>query len=302
MIKRKIYLFYLKQIKGRFDLNRKRVIPSSIKLDVLIPAAEKDLEVLTYAIDGVRENIKHPLNEIIIIAPDSEKIKALCAAKQCRFVNEDSVLPITKKEVGCFMNGIDRSGWLFQQLLKLSGDTVCSRDYYLALDADTILLRPQVFIHRQKIIFNCRKPYLKPYFRMYERLLGQKPTSPVSFVNHHMLFEKDKARKLKEAIEKETGLKWYDAVIKQSGGEDVKFSEYETYGNFTIANYPKQVAVHYAFNADLPRGELQKIDKLKKTLPRNFKSVSFHYSERRQQLNRFPVRRDGLTHALFPRK
>ena len=97
--KRRIYFFWLKQLKGRFDLNLKRVIPSIIKLDVLIPVVEKDLEVLPYAIDSARENIKHPIGEIIIVAPDSEKIKALCKIKGCQFVNEDSVLPITKKEI-----------------------------------------------------------------------------------------------------------------------------------------------------------------------------------------------------------
>lgn len=276
MTKRKIYLFWLKQIKGRFDLNQKRVIPSSVKLDVLIPAVEKDLEVLSYAIDGARENIKHPLGEIIIVAPNSEKIKALCKIKGCRFVNEDFVLPITKKDVEYFVDGVDWSGWLFQQFLKLSGDTICSQDYYLALDADTILLKPQVFLQERKTLFNCRKKCCKPYFRMYERLLGQKPFPLISFVSHHMLFEKDKVRRLKEAIETRNGLKWYAAVIKKSDGGEVKFSEYETYGNFVLSNYPNQVVMNYCFNKSLSREKLQKIDKSKKTLSRKFKSVSFH--------------------------
>ena len=51
-------LFWFKRIKGRSDVNLKTVVPSSVKLDVLIPVAEKDLDVLPYAIDGARKNIR----------------------------------------------------------------------------------------------------------------------------------------------------------------------------------------------------------------------------------------------------
>lgn len=276
-IERGIYLFWLKRIKSRFDVNLGRVIPSSnVKLDVFIPAVEKDLEVLPYTIDSARENVRHPINEIIIVSPESEKIKGLCIAKECRFVNENSVLPITKNEVKYYENKVDRSGWLFQQLLKLSGDTVCSQNYYLVIDADTILLRPQIFRHNQKTLFNCSKEYHKPYSMMYEDLLGRKPVCPVSFVSHYMLFEKEKVGKLKEVIEARNKLKWYAAVINKANSGEGKFSEYETYGNFVLAYCPNQAVTNYYFNKSLPREELRKIDKLKNDLPRKFKSVSFH--------------------------
>ncbi|MFA5393868.1 MAG: glycosyltransferase [Candidatus Ratteibacteria bacterium] len=276
MTNRKIRLFWLKWIKSRFDVNLQRVVSSNIKLDVLIPAVEKDLEVLPYAIDGARENIRHPIGEIIIVAPDSERIKALCEIKGCRFVNEDSVLPIVKKNVKFTVDGMNRSGWLFQQFLKLSGDIICSQNYYLVLDVDTVLLRPQVFLHKQKTLFNCSKEYHKPYFTMYASLLGRKPAYPVSFVSHYMLFEKDKIRKLKAVIEERNGAKWYDAIIKKANDGEGKFAEYETYGNFVLDHYPNQVVTNYYFNTSLPREELQKIEKSKKTLSRKFKSVSFH--------------------------
>jgi len=269
-------LFWYKWLKGRSDVNLKRVTTSSIKLDVLIPAVEKDLDVLPYAIDGARENIKHPLGEIIIVAPDSEKVKTLCKTKGCRFVNEDSVLPITKTDIKFIRNGMDRSGWLFQQLLKLSGDTICSRDYYLVLDADTVLLRPQIFLHAGKTLFNYSDKYFKMYFVAYEGLLGRKPTSPVSFISHYMLFEKNKVRKLKTAIEKRAGMEWYAAIIKKASGVNANFSEYDTYGNFVLSEFPNQAVTNYFFNISLLRKRLPEIDKLKRTLSRRYKSASFH--------------------------
>ncbi len=53
----------------------KRQVASKIKIDVLIPVIEKDLKVLPFVIDGVRKNVKHPIGNILIVAPPSEKIK-----------------------------------------------------------------------------------------------------------------------------------------------------------------------------------------------------------------------------------
>ncbi|MFH2069035.1 MAG: DUF6492 family protein [Candidatus Omnitrophota bacterium] len=277
-ISKRNILFWFKRLKGRSDVNLKKVVPSSIKLDVLIPVVEKDLDVLPYAIDGARKNIKHPLGEIIIVAPDSGKIKTLCEMKGCRFVNEDTVLPITKSDVKFERKGINLSGWLFQQLLKLSGDTICSQKYYLVLDADTVLLRPQVFLHSGKTLFNYSDEYRKDYFVTYENLLGEKPVSAVSFISHYMLFEKEKVQKLKEAIETRSGMKWYDAVIREAGAGDASFSEYETYANFALSRFPGEATVNYWFNFSLFREALPEMERVIQTLSRRYKSASFHSS------------------------
>ena len=40
-------------------------IHSELPIDVVIPAAEKDVAVLGLAIDGIRRNAKHPIQSIL---------------------------------------------------------------------------------------------------------------------------------------------------------------------------------------------------------------------------------------------
>lgn len=60
------------------------------KIDVLIPAIEKDLATLPLVIDNIRRYVKHPIGSIYIVSPVSTKIRKLCSLKNCIFVNERS--------------------------------------------------------------------------------------------------------------------------------------------------------------------------------------------------------------------
>lgn len=61
------------------------------------------------------------------------------------FVDENEVLPITKKDINYICkDGRDRSGWLFQQLLKLAGN-IGTCENFITIDSDHILLKPHTF-------------------------------------------------------------------------------------------------------------------------------------------------------------
>ena len=45
----------------------------------------------------------------------------------------------------------DRSGWIFQQLLKLNWNGISEKKYCLIFDADTILIRNHLFIKNKKL-------------------------------------------------------------------------------------------------------------------------------------------------------
>ena len=171
-IKQKIYLFWLANF--HFSPNKIADIKSDLKIDVVIPTTEKDIVTLPHVIDGVLTNIRHPLGSIFLVSPHSEKIKQICSLKNCIFIDEDAVAPVDKDSIEYTVNGVDRSGWIFQQLLKWSGDKFCNQDYYLTVDSDTILIRPQVFEYNNKLVFNVSDEYHKPYFEIYERLLHEK--------------------------------------------------------------------------------------------------------------------------------
>jgi hypothetical protein len=248
------------------------------KIDVLIPAIEKDLGTLPYVIDSVRSMVKHPIGRIMIVSPNTERMKRLCKQKGCTFINESTVLPITKKNINYRSTKWERSGWLYQQLLKLGGDALSSQKYYLVIDADTVLIRPHVFrTTGGRTVFYCRKWSQPEYFITYRKLLGQKAGSPSSFVTHYMLFERSKVRKLKKIIAARHQTTWYGAIIRSiNKKKQFGFSEFETYGNFLHAHYPGTLSRKPALNKSLHIKASRLSAAKRKRLSLKYRSISFH--------------------------
>src|SRR5262249_43054683 len=148
-------------------------------LEVLIPAIPKDYSMLPAVIKSVREQVRHPIGDIFLVAPDSPEIRLIAETHACLFCDESRQLPIEKSDSDYTWREIDRSGWLFQQLLKLSGDQLGSHEHFLVVDADTCFLRPHVFIKGKKTLFLFSDPYRTPYYVVFAKLLGEKTTSCV---------------------------------------------------------------------------------------------------------------------------
>ncbi|MED5016472.1 DUF6492 family protein [Paenibacillus chibensis] len=249
----------------------------TIPIDVLIPAIEKDLATLPHVIDSVRKYVKHPIRQIMIIAPRKQRILDLCAKKGCRFVHEDTVLPITKKDIRYQSKTWDRSGWLYQQLLKLGGDKVSSSKHYLVIDADTVLIRPHVFKVGNKTVFYCRNWSQNEYFKTYKKLMGRNRSSRSSFVTHYMLFNTSKVKQLKQAIESKHNSSWYSAIMKSMNkSKQFAFSEFETYGNFLHATDSTQMILKPANNKSLHSSMSQISPSKMSTLTQKYRSISFH--------------------------
>lgn len=250
---------------------------SSTPIDVVIPAIEKDLVTLPHVIDAVRSQVKHPIGSFMIVAPNRPRMRNLCTRKRCRFVDENTVLPITKRNIRYGSKKWERSGWLFQQLLKMGGDKLGRSGYFLAIDADTVLVRPHVFRSGGKTLFYCRHWSQPEYFRTYRKLMGRKASAPVSFVTHYMLFDKAKLRRMKQVIAAKHGMSWYGAILKKMDRtKPFAFSEFETYGNFLYSRNPGGVALRKALNKSLSTSISRLTPQRKKALARKYRSVSFH--------------------------
>jgi hypothetical protein len=247
------------------------------RIDILIPAIEKDLGTLPHVIDALRKHVQHPIGQILIVSPRKPGILALCRAKGLRFVDEDTVLPITKKDIHYRSKRWERSGWLYQQLLKLGGAKLVSADYYLVVDADTVLIRPHTFRTGGKTVFYCRDWSQPEYFVTYKKLMGKKASGPSSFVTHYMLFEKAKVGELKRAIEARHGVSWYKAIIRSMNRtKQFAFSEFETYGNFLYSQAPAKVSLRKARNKSLHIAMSRLTPEHLKRLALRYRSVSLH--------------------------
>lgn len=251
---------------------------SDVPIDILLPAIERDLPTLPHAIAYARKNVKHPIHEVVIVAPATEKLKRFCEENNCRFVDENSVLPISLKDIDYFPKGEDRRGWLFQQLLKLNADEICGCEHILILDTDTLISRPQTFLLQGRTLFNCSEEHHIPYYKTYRKLLKEKPLSKFSFVSHHMLFEKSKLKMLKSRIESLHHVRWYEAILNLVDKDCPSgFSEYETYGNFCLSCTPHDYVQLHWCNRYFSRKQLDAFLNGEVKMSPQTKSVSFHY-------------------------
>ncbi|WP_042197107.1 DUF6492 family protein [Paenibacillus camerounensis] len=246
-------------------------------IDVLIPAIEKDLATLPFVIDSLRRYVRHPISHIYIVSPAGSRIKALCARKNCIFVDETTVLPFTKRDIPYSSPRWNRSGWLYQQLLKMNGDRICREAFFLVIDADTVLIRPHRFRTGGRTVFYCRDWSQPEYFRTYRKLLGSTAPSPRSFVTHYMLFEKQKLAALKHGIEARHGLPWHAAIIRSiNKKKQFGFSEYETYANYVYSHSRASVLLRSANNKSLHSPAASLNEKQIRKLARTYRSLSFH--------------------------
>lgn len=246
-------------------------------IDVLIPVAAKDAGTLPAVVRSIRQYVKHPIGQIVIVAPKRSNLVALCRKLNLRFVNENTVLPIAKKNIRYSSAKWERSGWLFQQFLKMSGDTLCRAENFLVMDADTVLIRPHVFISGNKPVFYCRNWSQPEYFKTYRRLMGSGRAAPVSFVAHYMLFNKAKLARLKRIIEARHHTSWYTAIMRcMDKTKPYAFSEFETYGNFLYSLNPNGMIRRKALNKTI-RGSLRRMPpKRLRALAGRYRSISFH--------------------------
>lgn len=248
-----------------------------MKIDVVIPAIDKDLGTLPHAIDSVRKYVAHPIGTIYIVAPGSNAIKALCIRKSCTFVHEANVLPLRKRHITYRSKRWERSGWLYQQLLKLGSSSITGRRYFLVLDADTVLIRHHRFKENGRLVFYCRGWSQPEYFVTYRKLMGRKASRPRSFVTHYMMFDKTKLNALKRKIEARHGTRWYYAIIGSvNRSKTFGFSEYETYGNFVYSQSPGSVRLKSALNKSLSGNPARLSAATLQKLARRYRSLSFH--------------------------
>ncbi len=271
-------LGYYREVKGSRTVGAD--IWSDVPLDIVFVAADQDLDVLPLAVEGVRRNLRHPIKDITIVAPAESRIKTLAQEIGCRFVCEDDVIPLRKRDIKYTVSGVDRSGWLLQQFLKLSADAFVGTDRYLVVDADTVLIKPQIFIAggSDLLLHSNGLEYHHPYFSAYELLVNLQVKTRVSAVAHQMLFNRSRLASLKSRIEQVGNAPWYMSIINAADLTEAScFSEYETYGQWCIANYPETTHREFAFNKSLSRSLMSPIDVIMQQYARDYRSVSFHW-------------------------
>ena len=252
-------------------------------IDIVIPCHEKDASVLSRVIDGARRNIVHPIRTIIVVAPESRKIRSTCRRLGCEYVLEGLAAPLPRRDVNCNVNGSDRGGWIYQQLIKLSADGISNSDYILVLDADTVLIQPHAFRKRGRTVLFVTAGYHGPYLDAYARLLALPSLGNTSFISHYMLLERHKLARLRDAIQAVTKQPWYVAILATADAtvSTSFFSEYETYGNFCLFNFADEFLLERSDNLSLPPSWMATLPLV--ALAGRMRSVSLHHHTKNER-------------------
>lgn len=273
--------YWLRRGKPLLRLDPNLLDPSSDeKIDIVIPLTTKDLAVAPHCISSVKQFIRHPIGQIILIGPANASLRKLAKDEGCVFVDELKVLPIKPADIEYKPRDIDRSGWLFQQFLKLNADSVAKTPNFLVMDADTVFCHPQIFLRKERPIVNHSDEYHQPYFDIYRRLLRQGSRSRMSFVAHHMLMNADVLKKLRDRLRNLHGKVWYEAILEQLDRQEFSgFSEYETYGNFLLSEGRRPVRLYW-FNRLVAPDQISRVTSLTKKYGSHIKTLSFHTHEK----------------------
>lgn len=217
------------------------------KIDVVIPYHFKDSDIIELCLAGCLTNV-HNLGRIYIVTtntcPMFDDVKIVDEAKLFSDgLTKDYIEAKLRKKCPELLR---RSGWLFQQFIKMG----CSyaipslSDYYLVVDADVVFLRRIRFFHNGRMLLAKSDEFHQPYFNCYKRLLGESADSKTSFVAHHMVICKSIMLELLDNIEKQFKKTWYDAVLDNIDKESaLMFSEYETYGHYLENHYLERLTI-----------------------------------------------------------
>ena len=269
--------------RRKFESNIKMVALSEIKnqqimsklpVSVFIPVAAKDLDCVSITVDSLRKYLQHPIHEIVICGAYEEHLVNECRRLKVKFIDERIVQPIEKSNILYQCNGVDRSGWLYQQFLKLNSPKYCESDHVLVWDSDTELLKPVNFEHEGKDIIEYSEERHDPYDECTAKLLGQNSGIKAGFTCHKILINRTKLLEMLEKIEFRFQLDWYQAIITcLDPTEASSFSEYNLYSNYALENHDMTTQIrHWRNFADSKSANFFR----RKLIKKLFVSVSYH--------------------------
>lgn len=136
-----------------------------------------------------------------------------------------------------------RTGWYYQQFLKMEYWKLCTDDYYLCWDADTIPLHKIEMFHSiGKPFLDTKSEYTHSYFETIKNLWGFDKAIEQSFISEHMLFNKLLMKEMIEEIESMplSGSTYYEKIFSAVTDPFKGFSEFETYGTWIANKYPNE--------------------------------------------------------------
>lgn len=225
--------------------------------DVLIVVTPADCERLLPLYPRLADNFEYGKLCFIGSPAVGELVENSVIADHARWVDEndivkfDDVYACMEKKLELVLGGekLPRGvvGWYYQQFLKMQYASICTDEYYMVWDGDTVPCR-RISMFSQETgqpYLDLKHEYHKEYFDTMGVILpGFRKVIERSFISEHMLFKSDIMKALIQEIEKNDtipGAKFWEKIINSIEPKkiyDSSFSEFETYGTFVALRYP----------------------------------------------------------------
>lgn len=195
------------------------------KFDIFIVCGEKDYIKLPYCIDAIRRNVIG-FDEIHICTPSKIHIQGTI------WHHEDDVLKIDKSRIA------HRPNWIYQQMLKLF-QNVTKNDYYMTVDADTIINKPmEMFTEDGHPIWHVGWPQNHGQYYVYnKKMFGYERNADHTFLADMNFFNKKIINNMLDEFNYTVDSfieKSYDVI---EAGQCYP-SEADVYGNYFVKYHP----------------------------------------------------------------
>lgn len=212
--------------------------------DIIIPMTIRNVCTFELGVNYIKRYL-HP-QKIVVIC--NETVGKIITSKNIdvNIINEDQLIGNLSFEVvrNIIIEQNDfaskRTGWYFQQFLKLAYAYICQEDYYMTWDADTIPLREIDMFCNETPYFDVKEEYNKPYFTLIKKILKIDKCCEYSFISEHMMLKKSYVLEMIDRIEKDNSSgveKYYEIILRNIHNIDLEgsgFSEFETYGTYVL--------------------------------------------------------------------
>ena len=245
-------------------------------IDVMIPLGPNDQDTVELSVHAVRSFVRD-VRHIYLVAAENPNIAGV------RFIDEKE-FPFDIDGIRQILGSHERAGWYLQQLIKLYFPLVnrLCLEHMLAVDADTIFLRPCRFIEERRPVINFGDQYHAAHF---EHMLRLYPTLHRMFtysgITNCMLFKRtwlDELHKEVEAHHAPTPFwkAYLQAVDPAVRGEGA--SEYEIYFNFCLMFHASDLVIRrFRWSSAASIDDVQ---------PDHQDYVSLHHQIRKEQIHR----------------
>ena len=253
-------------------------------ISVFIPCVEKDIPLIKACIQSVKANVLNKVHKIYVITNSSELLKEELKGIDVTVVDE---LGLLSEKITEFIRGnipSDKQGWVRKQVLNMYFAYSSEDTGVLSIDADTILLKPRLFLSNDVQLLlpvvEFEESYAETNHKTWER---QGRSFGISFIAHHMLFQSNIVREMfnENGSFEETTIKWLNSSVINGW---VPIGEFDSYATWLLSRYPRRVKLAKWGNLRVSRTliprDVYKDDEiynfLKGKYPR-YQSISLHH-------------------------